>query len=81
MEALTFLVNNLNKDIDFKNLREAFRALDKNNTGILTATEIREALRESHMPMSDLEEIFKGLDYYGDGHINYSVFLAATVDK
>lgn len=50
MEALTFLVNNLNKDIDFKILREAFRALDKNNTGILTATEIREALKEVHLP-------------------------------
>jgi len=29
MEALTFLVNNINKDIDFKSLRDAFRALDK----------------------------------------------------
>ena len=30
VEALTFLVNNLGKDvIDFKSLREAFRTLDK----------------------------------------------------
>lgn len=36
VEALTFLVNNINKEIDFKSLREAFRAIDKKNTGLLT---------------------------------------------
>jgi calcium-dependent protein kinase len=41
VEALTFLVNNVTKDIDFKSLREAFRALDKENTGLLNLTEIR----------------------------------------
>ena len=46
IEALTFLVNNLNKDIDFKTLREAFRTLDKNNTGILSIGEIKEAMRD-----------------------------------
>lgn len=35
MEALTFLVNNITREIDFKSLREAFRLLDKNNTGLL----------------------------------------------
>jgi calcium-dependent protein kinase len=49
-EALTFIVNNINKDIDFKSLREAFRALDKNNTGLLSLNEIKEGFRESMMP-------------------------------
>ena len=47
LEALTFLVNNLNKDIDFKVLRDAFRALDKNNTGILTIKEMKSVIKDS----------------------------------
>lgn len=50
LETLTFLVSNLNKDIDFKNLREAFRSLDKNNTGMLTMEEIKGAFIESSIP-------------------------------
>lgn len=47
METLTFLVNNLNNDIDFKSLREAFFTFDKNNVGMLTVNELKEALIES----------------------------------
>lgn len=54
VEALTFLVSNLNKDIDFKGLREAFRSLDKTNTGILTLNEIREALKEMAVSQEDI---------------------------
>jgi Ca2+-binding EF-hand superfamily protein len=37
-------VNNLTKDvIDFKTLREAFRALDKANTGLLNLNEMKQA--------------------------------------
>lgn len=46
MEALTFLVNNVTKEIDFKTIRDAFRILDKNNTGLLTINEIKEAFRD-----------------------------------
>ena len=36
----------MDKDIDFKILRNAFRSLDKQNTGILTINEIRGAFKE-----------------------------------
>jgi len=81
METLTFLVNNLNKDIDFKILRDSFRALDKSNTGILSINEIKEAFKESNIPNCDVEEVFKNLDFHHEGRINYSSFLAATVEK
>lgn len=37
-ETLKFLVNNLTSDmnIDFKSMREAFRAIDTSNSGIIT---------------------------------------------
>ncbi len=81
MEALTFLVNNITKEIDFKSLREAFRVLDKNNTGLLKLQEIKEAFKESNIPQDDLDEMFRNLDFDQDGSINYSEFLAATVDR
>lgn len=81
MEALTFLVNNLNKDIDFKSLREAFFSIDKKNAGMLTVNEIKEALKESTLSKEQLDRIFSSIDFDHDGVINYSEFLAATVDK
>lgn len=80
-EALTFLVNNSRKEIDFKNLREAFRVLDKKNTGLLSLNEIKEGFKELQMPQEDLDDIFRSIDFNKDGQINYSEFLAATVDK
>lgn len=74
-------MSNLNKDIDFKNLRDAFRALDKNNTGILTINEIKEAFKESSIDSTDVSKIFNMIDSDHDGVINYSEFLAATIDK
>ena len=82
METLTFLVNNITSEIDFKQLREAFRSIDKNNTGLLTMKEIKDAFKEQGGVSNDnLEEIFKNLDLDKDGRINYSEFLAATVDR
>lgn len=74
-------MSNLNKDIDFKNLREAFRSLDKNNTGMLTINEIKDAFNESAIPSEDVSKIFNMIDIDHDGVINYSEFLAATMDK
>ena len=81
METLTFLVNNITKDIDFKSLREGFRALDKENTGLLNLGEIKQAFKDSQIQPEHLDDIFKAIDFDNDGLINYSEFLAATVDK
>ena len=81
MEALTFLVNNLHSDIDYKSLIDAFRSLDKQNTGHLLLEEIKEAFKDSNIPNAEIEEVFKSLDMNHKGFINYSIFLAATVEK
>jgi Ca2+-binding EF-hand superfamily protein len=76
------LVNNLTKDvIDFKTLREAFRTLDKAKTGLLNLNEMKQAFEDSNISPVDLENIFKSIDFHHSGTINYSEFLAATVDK
>jgi calcium-dependent protein kinase len=82
VEALTFLVNNLKKDvIDFASLLEAFRALDKSNCGLLNLNEMKQAFKDSSIHPEHLEDIFKTIDFHKEGTINYSEFLAATVDK
>jgi calcium-dependent protein kinase len=71
----------LNKDIDFKQLRDVFRSLDQQNTGILTVNEIKEAFKGSSMAQEDVDGIFNMIDFDHDGVINYSEFIAATMDK
>jgi len=62
-----FLVNNITREIDFKSLREAFRVLDKKNTGLLSLVEIKNAFKEVRVPEEDIDEIFQRLDHDHDG--------------
>jgi calcium-dependent protein kinase len=72
-------------DIDFKTMREAFRAIDTSNTGIITLEQIRKGFQYdnyiTHINLDDVEALFQKLDIKNTGIINYSEFLAATVDK
>jgi calcium-dependent protein kinase len=42
---------------------------------------MKQAFKDSNISPSDLENIFKAIDFHKEGTINYSEFLAATVDK
>jgi len=48
---------------------------------MLSLTEVKQAFKDANMPSEDVEKIFRSLDGNGDGLINYSEFLAATVDR
>jgi calcium-dependent protein kinase len=80
--ALQVIAGQLNDD-QIKALRETFMSLDSNGDGQLTAAELKEALSKSglkDMP-GDLEQILKDVDSDGSGQIDYTEFLAATLDK
>jgi calcium-dependent protein kinase len=62
-------------------LKNAFRELDTDNSGTLSMTEIKSAMMEMKIPQAELELIFKNVDFNHDGEINYSEFLAVTVDR
>ena len=87
IECLKFLVNNIssNMGFDFKSLRDAFRAIDTSNSGIITLEQIKKGFGfDNHITYVDtqqIEQLFKRIDVLGRGSINYSEFLAATVDK
>lgn len=43
--------------------------------------EMKQAFKDATISSEDLENIFRTIDFHKEGTINYSEFLAATVDK
>ena len=78
--AMNVLVKQLsNKEID--HLRVEFQKIDTGNTGFIDANELANAMQDLNRSMTrkEIEKIIKEVDYAGNGQINYSEFLAATV--
>ena len=63
-------------------LREQFHAIDTDGTGMILASELADILKKKDMKAdkADIEQIIKEVDYYGNGKINYSEFLVATMN-
>jgi len=80
--ALQAIANNLG-DSQIQNLRQVFEALDENGDGLLTAAELRAGLEKSGLTEvpGDLQSILEGIDTDGSGVIDYTEFLAATIDR
>ena len=57
--------------------------LDKNKDGTLTLEEMKEGIEELKQSSIDIdiEEIFKSIDTEHSGKIDYTEFLAASMDK
>jgi calcium-dependent protein kinase len=66
-----------------KDLRETFMHLDNNGDGLLTAAEMKEGLSQAGLKdiPADLQAILEEVDSDGSGVIDYTEFLAATLDK
>lgn len=63
-------------------MREAFRAIDTSNTGIITKEQVKKGFQhDNHITHINDELIEKIFSRFANGQINYSQFLAATVDK
>ena len=58
-------------------------ALDKNKDGTLTLEEMKEGIEELKQSSIDIdiEEIFKSIETEHSGKIDYTEFLAASMDK
>jgi len=80
--ALHIIAGQLNED-QIKALRETFIALDNNGDGLLTAAEMKEGLKNCGLKEipQDLQQILEDVDSDGSGVIDYTEFLAATLDK
>jgi len=71
------------RDDDIKALRGVFTALDTNGDGMLTIVEMRDGLNKAGIKdiPADLQQILEDVDSDGSGVIDYTEFLAATLDK
>jgi len=80
--ALTVIANNLNED-QIKNLRDIFMKLDANGDGKMTVAELKEGIAKSGLKEipPDLQQIMNDIDADGSGEIDYTEFLAASLDK
>lgn len=66
-----------------KDLKEAFMSLDREENGFLSVEEVQQGLVSTGFPMAahEIEEIIRNVDFKKDGRINYSEFLAATLES
>jgi calcium-dependent protein kinase len=64
---------------DIKDLKNLFVSLDKNGDGCLTLDELRFGLKDKENGET-LLELLKAADTDGSGEINYTEFIAATID-
>merc|ERR1719188_2052046 len=80
--ALHIIAGQLNEE-QIKGLRETFMALDTNGDGLLTSAEMKEGLSQAGLKdiPDDLQKILENINTDGSGVIDYTEFLAATLDK
>jgi calcium-dependent protein kinase len=64
-----------------KHLREAFKSMDKDNSGVIGIEEFHHALSDSGTSKAEIDELFTAIDRDGGGTISYSEFVAATVSR
>jgi len=69
-------------DTSIKELKELFIAMDDNQDGTLNVGEMKEGLKRAGVAIPpDLSEMMDHLDTDGSGVLDYSEFIAATLDK
>ena len=64
---------------DIRDLKEIFKSLDKNGDGSLTLEELRVGLQGKENGET-LLNLMKSADTDNSGEINYTEFIAATID-
>lgn len=80
--ALTCVAYHLN-DADIGALQKLFSTLDRNGDGVLTINEIRSALHKIQNISQlgdDIDNLLMELDTDGNGRIDYTEFIAASID-
>jgi len=81
-KATMQLIPSLLADSQIKKLREAFQILDSNGDGRVSVDEMISGLEQFGVAANkDIDSLVKAMDADGSGEIDYTEFLAATVDK
>jgi len=79
--VLTVIATQLPED-KIQTLKSMFFSMDKNSDGTLTVLEIEKALSEAGVDVpDDIHQLLQQVDTDGSGVVDYTEFLAATLDK
>lgn len=83
-KAVMNLLVKMATEEEMEPLRAQFQIIDKDGTGLIEASELKEIIKKKRRNMKVSEEEIQGIiaqmDYHDNQMINYSEFLAATVD-
>ena len=79
--TLAFIVSQVMSSDELGGLKETFRLIDKDGDGMLSREEIKEAM-ETHTGFNEhnIDALISKVDLDNNGQVNYSEFLAATIN-
>lgn len=79
--AMNILVK-MSTEEELTSMTEQFKALDVEGNGMIDTKVLAEYINKKHINMTekDIKKMLNELNYSGSGKINYSEFLAATLD-
>ncbi|CAI5730401.1 unnamed protein product [Hyaloperonospora brassicae] len=82
-KAALGVIADLATEGEIAELKNEFMAIDTDGNGVITVSELAEALRDTGLGMIEEEvlELVKGIDIDGDGLVDYPEFLAATMKR
>ncbi|CAH0476674.1 unnamed protein product [Peronospora belbahrii] len=82
-KAALGVIADLATEGEIAELKNQFMAIDTDGNGVITVSELAEALRDTGLGMIEEEvlELVKGIDIDGDGLVDYPEFLAATMKR
>ena len=79
--AMNILVKMATED-EVADLTQAFKRIDTDNSGYIDIHELMRVINKQHLNLTeeDAQKMIKESDYSGTGQINYTEFIAATID-
>ena len=79
--AMNVLVKHLAAS-QVKDLQKEFESIDKDLSGFLELDELVQAIKKANVDMKEeeIKQIVKEVDYAENGRVNYSEFIAATIN-
>ena len=81
-KEILFIMATIAKEKEIMKLKQAFTLIDKDNSGVIEMCEIPGIFEQVGIKPKEgeVEKIWNSLDFHQDGVINYTEFLAATLN-
>ncbi|XP_049800387.1 calmodulin-A-like [Schistocerca nitens] len=82
-EFLTMMTRKMKDTDSEEEIREAFRVLDKDGNGFISATELRHVMTNvsEKFTNEEVDEMTREAEIDGDGQVNYEEFVTMTRSK